>query len=111
MFIFDVTTPLHRKNSGLSKKWYVSDNGFWRENRHLVLEEGFAYEDNIRLDQYIVMDEEEIKVYRNWLHNYTKEDIETIVLEAGFTKVNVINSLIGESESNETEWLMVIAEK
>lgn len=111
VFIFDVTTPIHRKKSGLSKKWYVSESGFWRENRHLVLEEGFAYEDNIWLDQYIVMDEEEIKVYRNWFHNYTKEDIETIVLEAGFTKVNVINSLTGESDSNETEWLTVIAEK
>lgn len=111
MFIFDVTTPLHRKKSGLSKKWYVIENGFWRENRHLVLEEGFAYEDNIWLDQYVVMDEEEIKVYRNWFHNYTKEDIETIVLEAGFTKVKVINSLIGESDNTETEWLTVIAEK
>lgn len=111
VFIFDVTTPVHRKKSGLSNKWYISENGFWRGNRHLVLEEGFAYEDNIWLDQYIVMDEEEIKVYRNWFHNYTKKDIETIVLEAGFTKVNVINSLTGESNSNESEWITVIAEK
>lgn len=111
MFIFDVTTPMLRRKHRLHKNWYSSECGFWRGNRHIVLEEGFEYENDIWLDQYIVIDEKAVKVYRNWFHDYTLETIKEIVLEAGFDKVQLINNLFGEEGSEELEWITVIAYK
>ncbi|WP_207753612.1 class I SAM-dependent methyltransferase [Clostridium paridis] len=111
LFIFDVSTPVHRRKNGLNKNWYVSDCGFWRGEAHIVFEEGFEYSDNIWLDQFIVIDNEEIKVYRNWFHEYTLNTIKEIVLENGFSKVNVLNGLYSKEVEEDSEWLTVIAAK
>ncbi|EPY6470605.1 class I SAM-dependent methyltransferase [Clostridium sporogenes] len=111
LFIFDVSTPKHRRKNRLNKNWYMSECGFWRGDRHIVFEEGFEFNNDIWLDQYIVIDNEEIKVYRNWFQDYTRETIKKIVLESGFKNVKVIESLTGEDISIETEWITVIAQK
>lgn len=66
VFVFDVSTrSLHMKYRG-KNQWFVSEGGFWRPGRHLVLEQGFDYPgENVWLDQYIVVDERGAKVYRN----------------------------------------------
>jgi len=53
---------------GLKTRWYVSDGGFWRSDRHLVLEQGFDYPENdVWLDQYTVVDDNgTISVYQNF---------------------------------------------
>lgn len=111
LFVFEVSTPIHRVKSRLKKNWSINEGGFWRGSHHIVLEEGFAYDDNIWLDQYIVIDENEVKVYRNWYHDYTKEAIEDIVLKNGFSQVRVIENLLEEEMDGKGEWLTVIAQK
>lgn len=73
IFIFDVSTRALRMREGLKNRWYVSEGGFWRPGRHLVLEEGFDYQENDTwLNQYIVVEENEtVKVYRLWLHDFS----------------------------------------
>lgn len=117
-FIFEVSTPAHHRKNKLSKNWFIREGGFWREGSHVVFEEGFEYEDNIWLDQYIVMDETDISVYRNWFHGYTREQIASIILEHGFRQVQVFDNVMGEevnteveTDSKEVEWLTVIAKK
>lgn len=78
VFIFDVTTPVHRSNKRGNKDWYINNRGFWRGSNHIVLEEIFDYEHHIWLDQYVVIDENEVKVYRDWFHDYTKEEIQEL---------------------------------
>lgn len=111
IFIFEVTNPTHRRKNRSNKDWTISEEAFWRKDSHIVLQEVFEYEKDIWLDQYIVIDENEIKVYRNWFHDYTKEAIEAIILEGGFSQVQVIDNLNGEEASEEVEWLTVIARK
>lgn len=111
LFIFDVSTPIHRRKNRLNKNWYISHSGFWRENRHVVLEEGFEYNNDIWLEQYIIVDSKETKVYRNWFHDYTKDTITQVVLNAGFSDVKIIEGLAGEEASENSEWLTVIAKK
>lgn len=67
------------------------------------------YEDNIWAEQYIVIDEQDVKVYRNWFHDYTKESIVKVVQAAGFSEVQVLGGLYTEEEENEADWLTVIA--
>ena len=73
IFVFDVSTRALRLREGLKNRWYVSEAGFWRQGKHLVLEEGFDYpENNTWLNQYIVIDEDHtVKTYRLWMHERT----------------------------------------
>lgn len=110
LFIFEVSTPYHMKENKCTRNWSISEKGFWRETRHLVLEEGFEYDHDIWLNQYIIIDEKEVKVYRNWFHEYTKEAIEDIVLRAGFSQVQVVEDLLEEG-AKEKMWLTIVAQK
>ncbi len=66
-FVLDVSTPHLTDHQGEKSSWYAADAGFWRSTPHLVLENGFAYPDEmIYLDQYIVIEEDgSLTVYRN----------------------------------------------
>lgn len=111
LFIFDVSTPLWRMKNRVNKNWYVSEVGFWREEKHMVLENGFEYNNDIWLDQYVVIDKNNLKVYRNWFHDYTEDVIKQVVLNSGFSKVKVIKGLYEQDLVEESDWLTVIAEK
>lgn len=111
LFIFDVTTPALRKKCGLKKNWYISEGGFWREKTHIVLEEGFQYNNDIWLDQYIVADDEGVQVYRNWFHDYTVETISEIIQNCGFKIIDMMGSLTGECLKEDCEWIAIIAQK
>jgi SAM-dependent methyltransferase len=112
LFIFDVSTRTLRRKDGLKKLWYVSEGGFWRPGKHLVLEEGFDYpETNVWLDQYIVIDERDCKVYRNWFHDYSRETISRVLQLAGFEVRHAWNDLTGTVFSEEGEWVALAVVK
>lgn len=111
LFIFDISTPVLRKKCGLKKNWYISEGGFWREKTHIVLEEGFQYDNDIWLDQYIVTDNEGVQVYRNWFNDYTVETISEIIQNCGFRIIDMRGSLTGESLKEDSEWIAIIAQK
>ena len=123
LFIFDVSTPALRKmctyEKGtkcnqellLKKNWYISEGGFWREKAHIVLEEGFQYDNDIWLDQYIVADNEGVQVYRNWFNDYTVETISEIIQNCGFKIIDMKGDLTGESLKEDSEWIAIIAQK
>lgn len=111
LFIFDISTPVLRKKHGLKKNWYISEGGFWREKTHIVLEEGFQYDNDIWLDQYIVTDNEGVQVYRNWFNDYTVETISEVIQNCGFKIIDMRGSLTGESLKEDSEWIAIIAQK
>jgi len=113
IFIFDVSTRELRMREGLKNRWYISEGGFWRADRHLVLEEGFDYPENDTwLNQYIVMDEDgTIKVYRLWLHDYSFETISHILEKNGFKVEQAWNSLSGELYRKGGDWIAIAARK
>jgi SAM-dependent methyltransferase len=111
LFIFDISTPTLRKKCRLKKNWYISESGFWRGKTHLVLEEGFQYDNDIWLDQYIVADNNGVQVYRNWFHDYTVKTISEIIQNSGFKIINMLGSLTGEISKEDSEWITVIAQK
>ncbi len=112
-FVLDVTTEETRRKYGLKNNWYVSEGGFWRPGRHLVLEQGFSYPDlKVYLDQYIVIEEGgETVVYRNWFQDYTKEMITKELEAGGFEVVGLWGDLTGSQYCEDGEWIGVIAQK
>ncbi len=112
VLVFDITTRACRKKYGLKNSWYVSDDGFWRPNRHLVLTQGFDYpEDNVWLDRYIVIDDNNIKIYHNWFHDYDLETIRQVLSRAGFELINTWNDLAGTPYQEGGEWIAIVAGK
>jgi len=112
LFVFDVTTRQLRKKEGAGNRWYLFDGGFWRPGKHLFLEEGFDYpEDNVWLDQYIIVDEKEVTVYRNWFHDYSLRAINDILEKSGFSILQIWNDLDGTPYEEGGDWLAVVAKK
>jgi SAM-dependent methyltransferase len=112
-FVLDVTTRQHRKRTGSTNRWYVTENGFWRPGLHLVLEQGFDYpEQSLFLDQVIVVEAGgELTVYRMWFQDYTRQSISAELEGGGFAVQSVWSDLFGTPYSEDTEWIGVIAQK
>lgn len=111
-FIFDVSTRVLRRKYGLKNHWYICEGGFWRPGRHIVLEEGFDYsEADTWLDQYIVIDDQACKVYRNWFHDYSLESISRVLHSVGFEVKQAWNDLTGSPFLEGGEWIGIVAEK
>lgn len=112
-FVLDVTTRPHREKYGAQNRWTISQGGFWRPGRHLVLEQGFDYPDaKIYLDQSIVIEPDgKLTVYRNWFQDYDREMITSELAEGGFEVVQVYSDLTGNPFSTDSEWIGVEAKK
>ncbi len=112
IFLFDLSTPVLRKRYGLKNSWYAVDGGFWRPGRHFLLENGYSYpETSVWLDQYVVIDEQGICVYRNWFHDYDLPTVEDFLAEVGFRLRHVWGDLAGSPYSEDSDWIAVCAEK
>jgi SAM-dependent methyltransferase len=112
LLIFDVTAPSPKPKGEPQNHWYIVDGGFWRPGRHLVLEQAFDYpEDNVRVDQYIVVDDKNISVYRTWIHNYTLNSIKPVLEKAGFKIMQTWNDLAGTPYKEGGEWLAIVARR
>jgi SAM-dependent methyltransferase len=112
--IFDVTTRTRelRLRKGITNRWLVSERGFWRPGRHLVLERGFDYpEDSVWLDQYIIIDSTGVKVYNNWFHDYDLDTIREVIQKAGFDVIDTWNDLTGSPYSEGGEWIAIVAKR
>jgi SAM-dependent methyltransferase len=109
LLIFDVTTRALRMKAGLENNWYVSDGGFWRPDAHLVLERGIDYsDDNVWLDQYIIIDSDNVKIYNNWFHDYDLETIRQFLQIAGFEIVQAWNDLAGSPYQESGDWIAIV---
>ena len=110
--MLDVSTPSLRDRVGLKNGWYVAQSGFWRPGPHLVLEQGFAYEGDIFLDQYVVIEENgKISVYRNWFQDYTAVTIRAELESNKFTVESLWSDLMGAPYNPASDWIGVIARR
>ena len=112
ILVFDVTALAQKPKQPPQNRWYAAESGFWRPGRHLVLEQSFDYpEDNVRVDQYIVVEDNNITVYRTWLHDYTLSSIKPVLKKAGFEIVNIWNDLTGTPYKKGGDWIAIVARK
>ncbi len=111
-FVLDVSTPFLRKKVEVKNGWYVADSGFWKPTRHLVLEDGFHYDGDIYLDQFIVIEENsKITVYRNWYQDYTPTAIRAELEAAGFEVTGLWNDLWGTPLVEGGDWIGAVTRK
>jgi SAM-dependent methyltransferase len=112
VFIFDVTTTSLKTPPAPQNNWYFARSGFWRPGPHLTMEYRHDYPENdVFCNQYIVVDEEKMTVYRIWNHNYTPETLRPVLEKAGFRLEYTWNSLDGAPFEAGGEWLAVAARR
>lgn len=96
MLIFDVLKDNRIDEKALPPKWEVSNSGFWKELPYIVLSESFLYkEKKVILYQHIILDEHDnIDVYRFWTHFFSEPDLENMLTEHRFGRINFYDDVL-----------------
>ncbi|HPJ23227.1 MAG TPA: hypothetical protein PLH18_12815, partial [Clostridia bacterium] len=96
--MFDVSTPLQDEVARDYRKWNAYEGGFFAPGINIVFECRFNYPmDSAYLTQFIVLSEENMKVFRIYHTNYTPESISALLLESGFSIRDIREDLTGTS--------------
>ena len=113
-FIFDLFTPVkYLQYSDNHTTWEYQESGYWRPYPYISLYSQYIYpENNTYLDQFVVMDGlENIEVYRNWNHCYSKDVIEKVMKNIGFRELDYFSDVTGKDYSNSSETICVVSRK
>lgn len=111
-FILDVFTPMQFKDRNEYKDWYYSGEGFWSEKDHICLNSFYRYDDqNTMLDQTIVITEDSLECFNMWDHAFTKLELETDLIKAGFTSVDFYGDIAGDVYKPDGSLMCAVATK
>ena len=110
-FIFDVFTPLMRKNE--SHLWQANEGGgFWSNCTHVCLESVYQYdENNTELRQAIVIAEESVNCYNIWDCFFTKDTLLSEIQTVDFKAFEFYDNVAGKEFSNIGETICVVCTK
>ncbi len=109
-FTFDVTTYACHKKYGAKNNWLLEPLGFWSASPYLALTDGFYYpEENVWCDQYVVLEVDRTRVFRNWFTEYETGSISRVMEKAGFAVVGLTNGLAMSPLTEDPEWIGVRA--
>jgi SAM-dependent methyltransferase len=108
VFVFDVHTPACRDDAP-EVNWYASQGGFWHPGPYLVLEKRFAYPEEVRLTQYIVITGEGRAVYRIYDTHFTLDRVKTLLEQHGFAIEHAYADLRGTALTEDAQILGIFA--
>jgi SAM-dependent methyltransferase len=113
IFVFDVFSKYQYENKHEQSSWYISEaSDFWKDGPHLCLENHYIYDDNIRLNQYIIIDQNQsIDVYNIWDQFFDIEKISNELLEAGLTVSSVYADVSGEPYHEKSKTIALVVKK
>ncbi len=111
--IFDVFTPLQYEGRNETTRWYFNDSaGFFKASPHLCLESTFIYEDDVRLDQYVILDEnDQVDVIRVWDRSFTKERLLSETESEGFVLEGSYENVAGDPYNEASKSLCFVMRK
>ncbi len=111
-FIFDVFTEEYVKNAILPRDWYaVKKDGFWKADRHIVLEESFLKEEErCLINSYHVVNRfgkiNSWHIRHRW---YEQEELKALLLDHGFSPTFFGGGLAGDEDPE--LWQGVLAKR
>lgn len=111
--IFDVYTPLQYEGKNESNSWYCSKtSGFFKDSPHVCMESTIIYDDNIRMDQYIIIDDhDKVDVIRVWDRSFTKEQLLLETESQGFVLDGFYENVAGDSFNENSKSLCFVLKK
>ncbi len=112
LFIFDILTEHFPKYQTEKSEWFLEEAGFWRPEKCLCLHKQFHYSEiQAFLDQFIIIDENGIEVYKIWDQYYSKEKISKLLSSNGFSSLEYYENASGKAYSDNSETMCVVAHK
>jgi hypothetical protein len=111
--VLDVSTRECRRQHGIKNSWHALESGFCKPGPHLLLEDGFEYqEQSVWLDQFVVVEADgKMSVYRNWFQDYTPETITEELSQGGFSVKSLWGDLTGQPYTPDSEWIGLVVHK
>jgi len=111
--ILDVFTHHQYLDKNETTSWSSHQgSGFFKPISHLSLEHHYVYNENVRLNQYIILDESsKVDVYRIWDTCFTKDSITKELEGSGFCLNQVLSDIAGTSYKSDSNTLAIVAEK
>lgn len=103
-FLFDAIDEQTIERLDFHSSWEMERSGFWKPDPYICLNEKIHFPENkATLDQHIVIGEDDsFQLYRFWNHYFNQDDVETLFLPAGFSKVeSIYHVLTGTSPFND----------
>lgn len=112
-FVFDVFTPKQYVGRKDYTEWYMQPKGgFWNAQPHVALENHVKYDEYLRLEQTIVLEDTgNIHVYNIWDYCFTPEMIREEILNAGFSQVEIYADITGTPYTEESTTMAIVATK
>lgn len=86
-------------------------NGFWSKSDYLELKGCYKYQDNITLEQYTILTEDDLMNYYSWTTYFTKTTLIKELKQAGFTINAVYSDVAGGEYDKDNGTIAVIAGK
>lgn len=87
------------------------DGGFWRAAPYLCVKKDKRYENNIFLEQYTIITEEEQQTYNLWNHAFSQSEILNDLQKAGFIKVRYYGDVAGKLFDPSSNTICIVCEK
>lgn len=110
--ILDVFSMNQYKDRKEEQTWERNPSGgFWREEPYLCLTGLFSYPNHVFLDQYVVMTENELKVYYMWNQAFSSEMLKNELSCANFSEFNFYGDVSGSLDFEKSKTLCVVANK
>ncbi len=112
--IFDLFTKQYFKKGHENQTWYLSqEEGFWKEDEHLLLHEHFKYKkERVRLEKYtLIMNNGEMQSYHIWKHYFSLKRAKEMLKEHQLNLKDFWSDLCGKPYEIESLWIGMIAQK
>lgn len=110
--IFDVFTPLKYQGMIETKTWEISNGGFWYNDKHLILNAFYRYDDsNTYLNQHAVIAQNKVTYYNIWEHTFTLSELKSDLTQAGFKNISFFKNVIGEPYQRPSQTICVVVKK
>ena len=112
ILIFDVFSEKEYQMKEENTNWSYNNGGYWSENPYVCLYSFRRYDETATfLEQYVIIEEENIKCYNLWNHAFSTEELREDLEKAGFDKYEFYNNVSGESYTKESSVICTTAYK
>ena len=94
--------------------WYSSDSMLFSDEPHLDLMESFWNESHrVTINRYIIVDaaSAEATLHASTMQAYTNEEYEALLRDAGFSEIELHDSLTGDEEDRNEQLMVLVGRK
>lgn len=112
ILIFDVFSKKEYQVKKETSEWEYNSGGYWSENPYVCLYSFYRYDEaETFLEQYVIIEEENIRCYNLWNHAFSVEELEQGLGEAGFDKCEFYDDASGKNYTGESNTICVLVHK